>query len=775
MSDTMNAPPGYCFLRHISEGGFGTVIEVSENSTGEHFAVKMMRCMSSKDKERIDREVHRLRTFVHPHIVGLKEVVKMENAQAIVMELGGQSLAQVVKSHSERGELIDRHIVYQVMVDISSALCFMHNHPNERTAHGDVKLENILLFGDGHAKLCDLGAAESEDVSSTRGVMSMQYVSPERLEDAQGRASGSSDVWALGIVLHFLLFGKGLFSGQTMIKLAREIGSFQPSQIGTSCGEKERELLIRMLDPDCGSRLTSKQLVESSILRCLINTTWAGWKLLEMKSRETEMSRVLTGQHILVHSSDHLIRRNKHYMDGRIKNRRISRILIRSLEMRVGDLEDTLQSSQATVAELTTDKRTLQDQLRKEKAALKKEEKRNVELQNELKKMQKEKEESEKERIELKRKIEELEAAMQGAQPKAKDRKNEETRGTEQRIDRQRAERTGVQVERSRKGAAAIEWFPADGYSLSGSVFTRTGGHYPHLLSFSFGKVIARFTFTIRRITDWTYIGYVASSQTEEVKDGRSFSSLLGGAGWDVFEEFRSARQNGTYYSSGSACAAGSDGQRVVLEADGRDGKRTLRLSQDGQTQPTFFSNIPVPFRFAIHLSRRDDSNRQHILASPLSQISTSFHRNTESSLDTCTPFVKIPNFPNPTDETLSTIGSAVTNPQPISLSRLRSQCLSDLLQLLHWSSYRKYNLSSLRINQLLHPSPATLSVNHQKSPANSHKTDPLVSVHDPSCVSSHPINPVPPRLHFCTSLRSKLFNRTTLEENVSYFYILTS
>ncbi|KAK2951569.1 putative CBL-interacting protein kinase 17 [Blattamonas nauphoetae] len=559
----MTAPSGYCFLRHLSDGGFGTVIEVEENSTGEHFAVKMMRCMSSKDKERIEREVHRLRTFVHPHIVRLKEVVAMENMQAIVMELGGQSLAQLVKSHSERGVLIDRHIVYQVMVDISSALCFMHNDAGERTAHGDVKLENILLFGDGHAKLCDLGAAESEDVSSTRGVMSMQYVSPERIEDAQGRASGSSDVWALGIVLHFLLFGKGLFSGQTMIKLAREIGSFEPSQIGTSCGEKERALLIRMLDPDCGSRLTCKQLVESSILRCLINTTWEGWKLLEIKSREAEK--------------------------------------------RVGDLEDTLRTSEAKVIDLTTDKRTLQDQLKKEQANNLKERERNVQLQTELNEVRKEKEEGEKERNELKRKMEELEALIQ-EQPKVKDGKDEGRRGTEQPIVRQRAERTQAGFVRSRNGADAIEWFPAYGYSLSGSVFTRKGGWNSTLLSFSFGKVVARFTFTITRITDWFRIGIVASSQTEKVKEGWDFPCLLGGAGWDVSERFRSARQSGKLYSEEPACAAGKEGQRVVLEADGRDGKRTLRLSQDGQTQPTFFSNIPVTFRFAVFLCGGNDS-----------------------------------------------------------------------------------------------------------------------------------------------------------------------
>ncbi|KAK2944270.1 putative Protein kinase domain containing protein [Blattamonas nauphoetae] len=411
MSETISVPPGYRFLRNINDGGFGTVIEVSENSTGEHFAVKMMRCISEKDKERIGREVHRLQTFVHPHIVRLKEVVAMENMQAIVMELGEQSLAQVVKSHSERGVLIDRHIVYQVMVDISSALCFMHNDAGERTAHGDVKLENILLFGDGHAKLCDLGAAESEDVSSTRGVMSMQYVSPERLEDAQEQTARLKDQQAL-------------------------------------MEEKERTVQLQT----------------------------------ELRMKQTTRQR------------------------------------------------------------------------EKEKA---------LKTQNELM-----------------RKMEEMTA------------------------------RHAVRVVRSRNGADAIEWYPAGGFSLSGSVFTFRGRFFEcsTLLSFSFGKVVARFTFTITRITGWNWIGIIASSQTEEVKKGQIFVGLLGEAGWDVSEQSRAAFQNENDYSEGSACAAGKEGPRVVLEADGRDGKRTLRLSQDGQTQPTFFSNIPVPFRFAIYLSGVGDS-----------------------------------------------------------------------------------------------------------------------------------------------------------------------
>ncbi|KAK2944174.1 hypothetical protein BLNAU_20921 [Blattamonas nauphoetae] len=79
------------------------------------------------------------------------------------------------------------------------------------------------------------------------------------------------------------------------------------------------------------------------------------------------------------------------------------------------------------------------------------------------------------------------------------------------------------------------------------------------------------------------------------------FMSLEGGAGWDCYSDYRFSQQNGKQTHNGSACKAGGVGQRVVMEADGREGKRTLKLSQDGETQPVFFSNIPVPFRFIVH------------------------------------------------------------------------------------------------------------------------------------------------------------------------------
>ncbi|KAK2953895.1 putative Ribosomal protein S6 kinase alpha-5 [Blattamonas nauphoetae] len=282
----ISVPENYTFIRTINSGGFGTVVEMEDKQTKERVAGKMIQCLTDKQSERIAREVGRLKRFAHAGIVSLKKMEEMENMRVIVMELGEKSVGDLVNEYKERGSAIPREIVYRIMVEISSALCFMHNHKKKRTSHGDVKMENILLFAHNHAKLCDLGAAESEDVTTSRTVMSLQYVSPERLADETGRATPESDVWSLGIVLHWLLFGEPLFKSQNTMKLLQEIGSFKATDIGKSCGEDERNLLMRILDPNPVTRLTSKQLSQSTLFRCVMNTKDAIWRLFDQNEKE---------------------------------------------------------------------------------------------------------------------------------------------------------------------------------------------------------------------------------------------------------------------------------------------------------------------------------------------------------------------------------------------------------------------------------------------------------------------------------------------------------
>ncbi|KAK2943629.1 putative Carbon catabolite-derepressing protein kinase [Blattamonas nauphoetae] len=291
MADLIKVPEGYSCVRIINSGGFGTVGELIEKSSTTHYAGKIVQCLTEKDIERFDREVGRLRRFNHARIIKLKEVVTMDNTKVMVMELGGKSLAEIVKDLTERKVLMAREDVYRVMEDIASALELMHSHADGKTAHGDVKMENILIDADGHAKLCDFGAAESESVTSTRSSITLMYVSPERMASETGKATCSADVWSLGVVLFWLLFGEPPFKSENPIKMMKDIASFEATNIPNSCGEKERALLMRMMDTSAESRITCRQLRLSKSFRCIVNTLEGMWKLKDEEQARREAAQ----------------------------------------------------------------------------------------------------------------------------------------------------------------------------------------------------------------------------------------------------------------------------------------------------------------------------------------------------------------------------------------------------------------------------------------------------------------------------------------------------
>ncbi|KAK2941054.1 hypothetical protein BLNAU_24035 [Blattamonas nauphoetae] len=162
-------------------------------------------------------------------------------------------------------------------------------------------------------------------------------------------------------------------------------------------------------------------------------------------------------------------------------------------------------------------------------------------------------------------------------------------------------------VIRTQIGAAAIELLIPSNWTVSRNIFTKSQSSRSSLLSFEFGAVVARLSVTIRNGPNSLFTVGIISSNLSSKALSDFFPNLKGGAGWNLCSDYRNAKQNKQSHT-GSACKAGAVGQRVVLEADGREGRRTLKLSQDGKTQPVFFTNIPVPFRFAVCVFEKNDA-----------------------------------------------------------------------------------------------------------------------------------------------------------------------
>ncbi|KAK2947026.1 hypothetical protein BLNAU_18028 [Blattamonas nauphoetae] len=154
-------------------------------------------------------------------------------------------------------------------------------------------------------------------------------------------------------------------------------------------------------------------------------------------------------------------------------------------------------------------------------------------------------------------------------------------------------------------GAAAIERYAKKKWEVSENVFTKAALEAASLLTYEIGTVVARLSVTIRADPHSIYKVGVLSPKlsTDAEKHRLIFTRGKGGAGCDLCPDCIHAMQNLKVTHKGTACKAGVEGQRVVIEADGREGKRTLKLSQDGETQPVYFTNIPVPFRFGVCIS----------------------------------------------------------------------------------------------------------------------------------------------------------------------------
>jgi eukaryotic-like serine/threonine-protein kinase len=140
-----------------------------------------------------------------------------ENRQFIVFEyVEGENLKTMI----ERRGPAPVTTALELAIQIARGLSFAHQ---QGLIHRDVKPQNVLLNGDGQAKVTDFGIARSLDVqhgmTQTGTVLgTSDYIAPEQ---AQGqRVDEHTDVYSLGVVLYELLTSEVPFRGENFVAVA---------------------------------------------------------------------------------------------------------------------------------------------------------------------------------------------------------------------------------------------------------------------------------------------------------------------------------------------------------------------------------------------------------------------------------------------------------------------------------------------------------------------------------------------------------------------------
>lgn len=138
----------------------------------------------------------------HPCITEIHDIILDEHYIYIIMDLcDGGDLGVLAQERNGLDENTAKRIFYDVM----SALSYIHRHG---IAHRDIKLENILITSDFHAKLTDFGLCRLQptDQDGMRSVCgTLAYAAPEIItEQPYGLPV---DIWSAGVLLYAMVAG----------------------------------------------------------------------------------------------------------------------------------------------------------------------------------------------------------------------------------------------------------------------------------------------------------------------------------------------------------------------------------------------------------------------------------------------------------------------------------------------------------------------------------------------------------------------------------------
>ncbi|XP_071685791.1 probable serine/threonine protein kinase IREH1 [Rutidosis leptorrhynchoides] len=231
-------------IKPISRGAFGRVFLAKKRTTGDLFAIKVLKkaCMIRKNAvESILAERDILISVRNPFVVRFfYSFTCRENLYLVMEYLNGGDLYSLLRNLGCLDEDVARIYIAEVVL----ALEYLHSL---RVVHRDLKPDNLLIAHDGHIKLTDFGlskvglidstddlsgpamsgtsllgenASQSQSLSESQqeirknrsAVGTPDYLAPEIL---LGTGHGTSaDWWSVGVILFELIVGIPPFNAE---------------------------------------------------------------------------------------------------------------------------------------------------------------------------------------------------------------------------------------------------------------------------------------------------------------------------------------------------------------------------------------------------------------------------------------------------------------------------------------------------------------------------------------------------------------------------------
>jgi len=143
-------------------------------------AVKVINLQLASAFKSFDAECMVLRTIRHMNLVKVITTCSNLEFRALVLQyMSNGNLERWLYSYNYCLNLLQR---VNIMVDVASALDYLHHDQSESVVHCDLKPTNILLDEDMVAHVSDFGIAnilvEHKDATQTKTLGTLGYIAP---------------------------------------------------------------------------------------------------------------------------------------------------------------------------------------------------------------------------------------------------------------------------------------------------------------------------------------------------------------------------------------------------------------------------------------------------------------------------------------------------------------------------------------------------------------------------------------------------------------------
>lgn len=253
----------------LGSGSFGQVRVCLHRKTDQQFACKIMTKNPGKMRRPTSQpvcfvnmfknEINILRSLDHPNVVKLIETYEDRNFLYAIMEKcdGGELFTKIVKKR--RFSEVEASSLCREMI---AAIAYIHS---KHVVHRDVKAENFLFSKSksSHNRLVLIDFGMSVQLTDPDRYLrqvcgSPHYVAPELIRRYYKK---EVDLWALGVVVFLMLYGRYPFEGADQKAIAQKILKCEPDYQRSSAPPSDLAIkfIKGLLEKDPAKRFTPQE------------------------------------------------------------------------------------------------------------------------------------------------------------------------------------------------------------------------------------------------------------------------------------------------------------------------------------------------------------------------------------------------------------------------------------------------------------------------------------------------------------------------------------